>query len=222
VRPETHRTRMAFILPRHPLKPARSLALGLAPGVKVVRAADIAVLRDAAQAVADARAQADAIVAEATAAFEAEKQRGYQEGQEEARLEQAEQMIENVSRTIDYFSKVEGRMVDLVMQAVQKIISDFDDSERVVITVRNVLSVVRNQKQMTLRLNPQQVDLVKARVNDLLAAYPGVGYLDIVADSRLKPDACILESEIGLVEASMEGQIAALRGAFQKVLGSRI
>ena len=52
--------------------------------------------------------------------------------------------------------------------------------------------------------------------------YPGVGYLDIVPDSRLKPDSCILESEIGLVEASIEGQLAALRNAFQKVLGSRI
>ena len=40
--------------------------------------------------------------------------------------------------------------------------------------------------------------------------------------AALKPDACILESEIGLVEASLEGQLQALRNAFQKVLGSRI
>ena len=44
----------------------------------------------------------------------------------------------------------------------------------------------------------------------------------MVADARLKGDACILESEIGLVEASIDGQIAALEGAFRKVLGSRI
>ena len=213
---------MAFIVPRGALTPAHGLAVGIDPAAKVVRAEELSALRDAEQAVSDARAQAAAIVAQAQAAFEAEKQRGYQEGMEEARLEQAEQMIENVSRTIDYFARVEGRMVDLVMQAVRKIISDFDDTERVVITVKNVLGVVRNQKQMTLRLNPQQVDTVRARVDELLAAYPGVGYLDIVGDSRLKPDSCILESEIGLVEASMEGQLAALQGAFQKVLGSRI
>lgn len=75
---------------------------------------------------------------------------------------------------------------------------------------------------MTLRLPPAQVEAVRARSNELLAAYPGVGYLDIVPDARLQGDACILESEIGLVEASIEGQIAALQGAFQKVLGSRI
>jgi type III secretion protein L len=213
---------MAFLIPRQPLKPARQLSVGLDPAAKVVRAADLVALRQAEEAVAAAHAQAQAIVEQAQAAFEAERQRGYQEGLEEAKLEQAENMIENVSRTVDYFAKVEGRMVDLVMQAVQKIVSDFDDEARVLITVKNVLAVVRNQKQMTLRLNPQQVDMVKSRVNDLLAAYPGVGYLDIVADHRLKPDACILESEIGLVEASMEGQLAALRSAFNKVLGSRV
>lgn len=213
---------MAFILPRSPLTPQRRLTLGLDPALKVIRAQDISVLRSAEAAVADAMAQADAIVAQAQEAYEAERRRGFEEGQAQAKLEQAEQMIETVSRTVDYFSKVETKMVDLVMQAVQKIIDGFDDRERVLLTVRNVLSVVRNQKQMTLRLSPLQVDLVKSHVNELLAAYPGVGYLDIVADCRLKDDACILESEIGLVEASMAGQLKALRNAFEKVLGSRV
>jgi len=198
------------------------LAASVAPATQVLSGQDLAAWRSAQDLVAAAELQAQAIRADAQTAYDAEKKRGYEEGLEEARLEQAEQMIENVSRTIDYFSKVEGQMVDLVMQAVQKIISDFDDQERVLITVRNALSVVRNQKQMTLRLHPLQVDVVKARVNELLASYPGVGYLDIVGDNRLQADACILESEIGLVEASLEGQMAALRGAFTKVLGSRI
>lgn len=212
----------AVLVPRHPLHPRQHLNLALAPGTRIVRAQAMADWREAEAIVAEARAQAQAIAEAAEAAYEAERQRGYQEGQEEARLEQAEQMIENVSRTVDYFGQVEGRMVELVMQAVQKIVSDFDDDERVLITVRNVLAVVRNQKQMTLRLNPQQVEMVRRQVAELLAAYPGVGYLDIVPDGRLKPDACILESEIGLVEASLEGQVQALRNAFQKVLGSRI
>lgn len=137
-------------------------------------------------------------------------------------MEQAEKMIETVGRTVEYFAKVETDMVALVMAAVRKIVDDFDETERVVIVVRNALSVVRNQKQMTLRLHPQQVETVRARMNDLLAAYPGVGYLDIVADGRLGREACILESEIGLVEASIDGQVKALQGAFEKVLGSRI
>lgn len=63
---------------------------------------------------------------------------------------------------------------------------------------------------------------MREQINDLLAAYPGVGYLDILADGRLARGSCILESEIGMVEASLEGQIQALRQAFQRTLGSRV
>jgi type III secretion protein L len=213
---------MAFIVSRHALTPVRRLQVALVTGTRVVPAQDRAAWLSAQALVAQAQAQALAIEASAQAAYDAEKQRGFDEGLEAASLEQAEQMMENVSRTIDYFGQVEGRMIDLVMQAVQKIMADFDDQQRIVITVKNVLSVVRNQKQLTLRLNPHQVDAVKERVNELLAAYPGVGYIDILPDSRVKQGACILESDIGLVEASMEGQLAALRAAFAKVLGSRI
>ena len=213
---------MAFLLPRDPLTPARQLQARIAPGQRVIRAADVAALGEAEALLASARQQADAIIARAEAELEAERRRGYDEGQAEAQMEQAEKMIDTVGRTIDYFARVEGDMVALVMAAVRKIIDGFDDAERVLIVVKNALSVVRNQKQMTLRLHPQQVDVVRSRVNDLLAAYPGVGYLDIVGDGRLSMESCILESEIGLVEASIEGQIKALEGAFQKVLGSRI
>ena len=213
---------MAFLVPRNPLAPLEHLTTGIDPAAKVIRAADVYALRSAEQIVSDAQAQAAKIIAAAEAAYESERQRGYSDGREEARLDQAEQMIENISQTIDYFSKVEGKMVDLVMQAVRKIIQDFDDDDRVLIAVKSALSVVRHQKQMTLRVNSQQLDAVKSRVNEILAAYPGVGYLDIIADNRLAPDACIVESEIGTIEASIEGQLEALRAAFLKVLGSRI
>ena len=208
--------------PLSPDLPApRALAVHLVPGTRLVRGADLAAWQDAGQLVATARAQADAIVAGAEAARAAECQRGYDEGWRQARQEQAEQMIEHVGRTVDYLARVEGRMVELVMGAVRKIVAGFDDAERVLIVVRNALSVVRNQKQMALRLNPAQVEQVRAHVNELLASYPGVGYLDLVPDGRVQPDACILESEIGLVEASIEGQLEALRAAFGRILGSR-
>lgn len=213
---------MAFQLPRDPLKPARTLQAHVAPGTCVLRADEVGAWAHAEAMLAAARAQADAIVAGAQDAFEQERQRGYTEGLAEARMEQAEKMIDTVSRTVDYFAKVETEMVALVMASVRKIMGDFDDQQRVVIAVKSALSVVRNQKQMTLRVHPQQVEAVRAHINELLAAYPGVGYLDIVPDGRLTSEACILESEIGMVEASVEGQITALQGAFQKVLGSRI
>lgn len=213
---------MAFLIPRRALTPAHRLSAAIGPETQVLRADEVGAWGDAERIVAEAAVQAERILAGAEAAFAQERQRGYEEGREEARLEQAEQMIENISQTVDYFARVEGQMVELVMKAVRKIVDDFDDDERVLIAVKGALSVVRNQKQITLRTHPSQVDLVRMRINDVLAAYPGIGYLDIVPDQRLKADACILETEIGTVETSLNGQIEALRAAFEKMFGSRI
>ena len=212
---------MAFLIPRDALTP-RKLAASLPPGTRVLPAADLAALVEAQAVLDNAHAQAEAIMAGAREAFEAERRRGYEDGKQEALLDQAEKMIETVSRTVEYFAGVENEMVDLVMASVRKVVDGFDDREKVMIVVRNALAVVRNQKQMTLRLHPAEIESVRERINDILAAYPGVGYLDLLADARLGRGACILESQIGMVEASLEGQIEALRGAFQRTLGSRV
>ncbi|THF57269.1 HrpE/YscL family type III secretion apparatus protein [Pseudothauera rhizosphaerae] len=191
------------------------------PSARVIPAADHQIWLEAGALIDAARAEAEAIREQARQAYQAEKERGYQDGLEEARLEAAEQMIENVSRTIDYFGKVEERMVDLVVQAMRRIVAEYDDRDRVVMVVKGALGAVRNQKQVTLRVAPDRLDMVKQATNEILAAYPGIGYLDLVGDARLKGDGCILETEIGIVEASLDGQVEALRRAFSKILGSR-
>ena len=191
------------------------------PSARVIPAADYVVWQEASTVIQAAEADAAAILATARQAHEQERQRGYEEGLEAARLEAAEQMITNVGSTIDYYEKVEGRMTELVLQAMRRIVADYSDRERVTTVVRGALSAVRNQKQVTLRVAPDKVDLLKQSTDELLASYPGIGYVDIVGDGRLSGDACIVETEIGIVEASMDGQIAALGRAFTKILGSR-
>lgn len=191
------------------------------PSARVISAADYAVWGEARALIDAAEAEAAAIRASAREAYEQERRRGYDDGVEAARVESAEQMIANVSSTIDYYEKVEVRMVELVLQAMRRIIADFDDRTRVSVVVRSALSAVRNQKQVTLRIAPDKLEQLKQATDELLATFPGIGYVDTVADGRLTGDACIVETEIGVVEASMEGQIAALGRAFTKILGSR-
>lgn len=211
---------MAFFVPRNPLTPAHQLKLDVAPGTRIVRATELGAWRGAEQAVAAANEQARDIVAHAQAAYEAERRRGHQEGTEQARREGSSHMAEQIARTDQYFSGIEEQLAALVMQGVRRIIGGYSDHERVLHTVRGALAAVRNQKQITLRLHPDNVEYVKARAADLLAGYPGVGLLDVVADSRLASDCCVLESDIGVVEASTRDQIESLEAAFRKARGA--
>ena len=212
---------MAFALPREPLKPVRTLAVHVRPGCTVLRADELQVLADGQQAIAAAAAQADLVLGQAQAAYEAEKRRGYAEGQETARLDAAERLIENVARQVEFFSGLEGRMVDLVMNAVRTVIHGYDERERIFMTVRNVLAVARSQKQVTVRLAPAEVAAVRERIDTLKQEFPGIHVIEVVPDHRLEGDACVLETEVGVVEASLETQMKALRQAFERVLGSR-
>ena len=174
------------------------------------------------QVLQEARAEAKRIRAEAEQAFEVEKQRGYEEGLTMARMDEAERLIENATRTVEYFAGIEQKIVGLVMKAVRRIMADFDDTTRVLAVVQSGLSVMRNQKQLTLRLSPEHAETVRERAQQLLERFPGVGLMDIVPDNRLKGDAAILESEMGVVEASIDLQLKAIEQGFVKLLGSRV
>ena len=203
------------------LRPTSALATA-DPQQLVLSPEEVQAWQDAQQLLAAARQEAERIRAEAVQAYEDEKQRGYEEGQAMARMDEAERLIENATRTVDYFAGIEQKIVALVMNAVRRIMADFDDTTRVLSVVQSGLSVMRNQKQLTLRLSPHHAATVRERAQELLERFPGVGMMDIVPDSRLKGDAAILESEMGVVEASVELQLAAIEQGFTKLLGSRV
>ncbi|MCC9620366.1 HrpE/YscL family type III secretion apparatus protein [Thalassospira sp. MA62] len=196
-------------------------SISVDPSARVVKGGSVDAIAQAKDIIAQAQHEADQIRQDAKDAFEAEKKRGYEAGLAEARLEEAERMLDNVSRTVNYFEKVEHDVVGLVTTAVTKVIGELDSQDRIYRIVRNGLAAVRTQNQVTVRLNPNDADGVKARINDLLGAYPAISYLTVEPDVRLSPGACILETDIGSVEAGIETQLAAISNAFERVLGSK-
>jgi type III secretion protein L len=192
------------------------------PGDPVMTASDAAQWLGAAEMLDMARQESERIRSEAIEAFEAERQKGFAQGLSEAKQEMAERMVESAALAVEYLGAIEERMVVLVMQAVRRIIADYDESDRVMAVVKSGLSVMRNQKQLTLRLPPDRIDIVRNRATELLEQFPGVGVVDFAPDSRLKGDAAILESDIGVVESSIESQLSALEAGFRKVFGSRV
>ena len=205
---------MAFII-----RSDQELSL-LDRSAKVIKAQDFWAYKQAREAVAEGMKRHDQIVDAAHAAFETEQRRGYLEGKETARLEQTGNMIGIISQTVNYFAKVEAQMVDLVLDAVRRIIDDFDDRERIVKVVRNSLASVRGQKQLLVKVNPLNTATIKTHISALMEAYPSIEQIEVIPDNQLAEDACVIESDIGQVEASMSGQLEALRASFARVFGN--
>lgn len=178
---------------------------------KVIKAGDFLAFKDARHAVAEAERRAKEIVLSAQDAYRAERERGYREGDESARLEQSGNMVEIVSQTAQYYGRVEAEMVDLVLDAVRKVVSDFDDRARVSTVVRNCLDLVRSQKSLSLSVHPSQVDHVSGQLADLRRRFPAIAEIDVHPNAKIAPDACVVESAVGTVAASLAGQMDILR-----------
>ena len=192
------------------------------PATKVLKASDYQRYLEATKIIEAAEEKAGKIVDASKKAYEKERQRGYDDGVAESKIDQADQMLKVVSRTIDYLADVEKTLADILMSGVKKIIGEFDQEELAVNLVRTALQHVRSEKQVTIRIPPSQFKMVKAKLNDILAEYKGVGFIDLVADQRLSTGDCIMESEIGVVDASVDLQIAALQKRFEKIHASAV
>ncbi len=108
-------------------------------------------------------------------------------------------------------------MVDLVLEAVRRIINDFDDRQKVEKVVENCLSLVRNQQQIMIKVHPDRATQIRQDVHLLQSKFPAIEQIEVVQDNHLAIDACVIESDIGRVEASLSGQIEALRSTLERV-----
>lgn len=215
---------MKFLVPLHLLGPQPQPKtpywplVNIDPAQKVIKAREVVAMYEVTKIIQLAEEEGRRIKGQAQREFLAERTRGYRDGLQAAKLEQSTHMIEQVGRAVDYFESVEKRMVDLVMSSVRKIIFDFRDCDLVVSVVKSALSAVRSQKQITVRVHAEQVEAVQSSVNAMIADFPSITFLDVVADKRVQPNGCIVESEIGLVEVSLDEQLEALHEAFNRVL----
>ena len=189
----------------------------LASDRRLVKATDVATVRTAEEIIAAAEADAARIREEAKAAFEAEKTRGYEKGLADGKMEIAMLKLEQVDSSVAFMEGVEQKMADVVMKALKSFVVEIGDRELVVQIVRKTMNaVIRTQRQVVLKVAPEMVETVRARIAEFRLAYPTVESFDVVEDPHLKGAACILETEAGVADASVETQLAAIEKSLKK------
>jgi len=190
--------------------------LQLLPHQKIIRQQAYAELVQAESIVAQAHAEANKIKQEAINVYEAEKKRGFQEGQTQAKLQMAEHMVDYVTKMVAHMHQFENRLVDMLIQALRQIIGEIDKRELILGVVAKALQVVRTQKRVMIRVAPSDLPFVEQQLNALLSQFPSMDVLDVMADNRLQPGDCMLETDVGIVDARLEQQLAIVQRSIEK------
>ena len=185
-------------------------------GKKVIKARDYAGLLTSAEIIAKAEAKSARMAAAAREVYKKEKKHGYEDGLREGQVAASTQLLDMASKSVNYFASLEEQVVEIVVQALKRILGSMEDKGLIVQVVRNALAVARTQHEVKIRVAPSQVSILQDNMNKILADYPGIGFLQVVEDARLTNNGCILETDMGIVEASVEVQIEAISKALTK------
>ena len=184
---------------------------------RLVKADEVATFAKAAEIIAAAEAESSRIAEEAKRAYESERKRGYEDGLAEAKEKILEQKLDLIAESVDYMQSVENEMGGIVMKALRKCVSDIGDETMTVQVVKKAMeAIVRAQRQVTIRVPSDKVQLVKDRMGEILKDFPAVNFTEVIEDPRLTGAACVVETAAGMVESSVDAQLTAIEKSIKK------
>lgn len=182
----------------------------------VIKAEDVAALVKVEAIIAAAEEEAKAIAAQAQVEYENEKRRGYEDGLAVGRAEILQKKLDLVEESVKYMQKVEGEISELVIRAIKKCLSEIGNTEVVTsIVKKSMKAIVRNQREVTVKVSPAMVETVKKWSETIMAEFPTLTFVEVVEDARLNDTACVVDTAAGSVEASIDGQLKALEESFR-------
>jgi type III secretion protein L len=176
-----------------------------APSAKIIRAAEESAWRDGFQFLAEAqRVQA------------AERAKGYAEGRAAGAKDASVLLLNTADEVARYMATVEPQLARLAFDIVRRVLGEFDDAELVARAARTALAEFREAKAVTIRVHPDAQQHVQNTLFDVFMGDDTTPAVTIEADPRLDPRGCVLATDIAVVDASIETQLAAIAEAMKQ------
>lgn len=161
--------------------------------------------------VAEAEAKAAEIIALATLKAEFLSDDAYNTGKENASSEFAEVILAAYQKRDLALRQVEGDVLRLSIKLAEKIIGREikSDKQTIADTVATAMRNVRQQERLIIRVNPLDFPSIQ-EFKSTLSHAGRAQFLDIEPDPKITSGGCIIESEVGTVDARLETQLKIL------------
>ena len=157
-----------------------------------------------------ARAQATAINEKAQQEFERQKKLGYEQGLNEGKAAAAAHNIKTVLASLDYYEQSRNQLVGVVISCVRRFIMELPPEERFYQLVGQALDELKQQPRILLQVNSKDRDALELALPRLQSLMPTGTKIEVRTRDELNVNSCVLESPLGLIDASLESQLAIL------------
>jgi flagellar biosynthesis/type III secretory pathway protein FliH len=180
---------------------------------------------------AERRREAEDVVARAHAEAEqiraAAQQAGFEAGRAEA-LSAAQPAAEafaaaarELSATVeDLTTRTEAAAVELALRIAEQALGAAveADPERVLDVVRGALRRLVERERVLLLVHPDDLDIVRERVADLVGELGGIEHCEVQAERRVARGGAVVRTEEGEVDATLDTKLARVREVLEQEL----
>jgi flagellar biosynthesis/type III secretory pathway protein FliH len=169
-------------------------------------------------AVYDAKNEAARIVADAHAEAEQIAEQARELGRAEGRAEVAGMLVRARAQLERRIAEAERELMALAVRIAGRILRrDIALApESVVEIAKAALDDAQGRHDFVLRAHPDDVALLEAESPGLLARLSVSAHLLIRADDTIERGGCVVESELGVVDARLETQLEAIERALRE------
>jgi len=152
--------------------------------------------------------------------------KGWQEGTKaareeyEAKLREADVMLEKAQE--EKWQVVAGSEEEIVRLAVavaRKVINrEMETNPEIVVDmVKRAIQKATDREELTVRVNPDNLDVTINARDDISQQVKGIRKLKVLADPAIAPGGCVVESHNGTVDARIERQMNEIEQALMEV-----
>jgi type III secretion protein L len=171
---------------------------------------------EAAAIVAAAAADAAALRRQTQREFDTAHERGFEAGRLEAATQWYARTSELLAQRRELQMSMRNRIAGLVVSAVEKIVVSEQPAAMFARAATAVERIVDGSSHLRIRVNPEQRDAAAEEFARAAAGWRENGRavpITVIADRTLEAGACICETDIGSMDASLAVQIEAVRNA---------
>jgi type III secretion protein L len=179
---------------------------------KVLKREVFEAAQEARDVVSIAQERARQIVEQAEREREAIREKAREQGKAEGLTEWNRILADTTRRAEELTKSWEETMLRLSVRVAEKIVGEQLrlHPDTIVEIVREVLKNVRPGKRLTIQVNPTEAQRVRARIDRLREGLGTSSEIEIVATSSVPAGGCMIDSELGIIDARLETQLKCL------------
>ncbi|MBB6413991.1 FliH/SctL family protein [Mesorhizobium sangaii] len=197
------------------LTPASAGILG--PG-RILPAGSAQALVDAEQVLMQARREACALIDAARASARAIEAQAKEAGLAAAKAAIEARLTAIATESVRIMAQNEEQIIDMGLQIARRIIDTVEPVEAAVQIALRGLKFGGHSSLVRLRVAPSLLEAVRNRLDDILPTATSRAVVDLIGDARVNDAGCILETDAGLVDATIESQLAAIESGMRNGL----